>query len=295
MADDFDDLFRSSHSNASHAGPSTPGWGTYGEDDLTTSNPFADLQSSRLYDSHIEQPLHANTAQSPSIHDDFASKASLSRRSTASSQASTSVTQPVAEQDTRQQRSNSTSESSTSTESGAAPITGPPSSSEDAHEGGDRVLVSPFVTPDSNSEETDPMAASEATVGDADDEAVAGVKSQQRNLQDSYWSSASVYEPSHEHGFGEGFGGGSSSHADFNTHDVASSSSSSMAGQHYDDSHANNGFADEVEHEDEPISESRPSREAEDAASIRTVGLESDTASMRSHRVRIRIKSGQFS
>lgn len=288
MADDFDDLFKSTTSPSAAGGPSTPGWGGFGEDDLTTANPFADLQSSRLYESQItsandddEQHHHQqSTPTSPeSLARQFEGKASLSRRSTTSSKASTSTTGRNARQQASGgvQRSNSTS-SAASTASGAGEDgrTAPSSSEGGQEQRGDRVAVSPFIAPSdgegengSSSNHTGQLGRSETTIGEPE----LGQSHQRRQDEQPFWShSTSVYDQEESSAFGGGFHDG---------YDPSSSSTPSFSVHHVDDRSEDAGRAFGNGHEDDEHLRSRDT----DAASIRTVGLESDTASLRSHKV----------
>jgi len=295
MADDFDDLFKSPTSQSSAAGPSTPGWGGgFGDDDdLTTANPFADLQSSRLYESQIntpreeQAPTHYNqsTPTSPeALASQFEKQASLSRRSTTSRKAS-DVKRRERTDDTRGgvQRSNSTS-SAASTASGAGEDsrTAPSSSEGGQEQRGDRVAVSPFIAPSDgyegqeNNTSNSQLGRSEHTIGES--------SHPRPTNNEPFWSrttSTSIYDQEENATFGGGF------HDDSGGFQVdearltpSSSSTPSFNVHHVQDDHSEKGFNDK--HED---SEQLRARDTEDAASIRTVGLESDTASLRSHRV----------
>lgn len=292
MADDFDDLFKSPTSSSTAAGPSTPGWGGYGEDDLTTANPFADLQSSRLYESTIASPQHeesipqtGSTPTSPSqgLARQFEEKASLSRRSTTSSKAST--TDASHEQQEQHQRGNgiqrSNSTSSASTASGADHTTAP-SSSEGGPSGEqrrDRVAVSPFIAPSDEIGENGTSSAhhsqldrSEATIGESE-------FSHSREVP--FWSrntSTSVYDQEENVAFGGGFG--DDAYDSSIPGPSASTSTPSFQVHHAEDNSSDAGHNPHTE-----IEEHLRSRDTEDAASIRTVGLESDNASLRSHKV----------
>lgn len=288
MADDFDDLFKSTTSPSSRAGPSTPGWGGYGEDDdLTTANPFADLQSSRLYESEINTPQEdyqpPSTSTSPeALARQFEDKASLSRRSTTSSKASTSSTNGQAQGGRKQggvHRSNSTS--STSTASGAGDGQTAPSSSEGASEQRrDRVAVSPFITPSDEGENgnTAHLDRSEATIGESE----LGHEQSQRHNQSEvpFWSrtaSSSVYDQEENAAFGGGFG---DSYHDSMPTSASSASTPSFNVHRADDDGSETGFNGPT-HDEEYLR----SKDTEDGASIRTVGLESDNASLKSHKV----------
>lgn len=302
MADDFDDLFKSSTASQSGAtaGPSTPGWGGFGEDDLTTANPFADLQSSRLYDSQINTPSpqddHIASPRSPeALAGQFEQQASLSRRSTTSSKASETgnTAAAAAGADSRSdagqfQRSNSTS-SAASTASGAGEDgrTAPSSSEGGQEQRGDRVAVSPFIAPSDEYEgdqngSTSYMARSENTIGEP-----SHLQSPSRSQQHQpFWSSsntsASVYDQEESATFGGGFNDGFHTHDSRHTSSSASTSTPSFNVHHVDEQSGDGeGFREGSYNNDQ-----LRSRDAEDAASIRTVGLESDTASLRSHKVR---------
>lgn len=284
MADDFDDLFKSptSQSGSGMPAPSTPGWGGgFGDDDdLATANPFADLQSSRLYESQITSPTEEHQQQqsvptSPgALSSQFEKQASLSRRSTTSSKASASGTR----EGPGVQRSNSTSSAaSTASGPGEDGRTAPSSSEGGREQRGDRVAVSPFIAPSDTYEGTENGSTSSTGQLSTSGNTI-GEPSHPHQESQPFWSrtaSSSIYDHEENATFGGGFHdtGGfrdqstSSATPSFNVHRAPDDE----PGSEYNDDYENN---DQLR-----------ARDAEDAGSIRTVGLDSDTASLRSHRV----------
>ena len=295
MADDFDDLFKSptSQSGAGMPAPSTPGWGGgFGDDDdLATANPFADLQSSRLYESQInsaneeDHDHQQSTPTSPeALSGQFEKQASLSRRSTASSRASASAPRGGA----GVQRSNSTS-SAASTASGAGEdVRTAPSSSEGGREQrGDRVAVSPFIAPSDNYEGAENGSTSSTAQLSRSGNTIGEPRHPRQDTQ-PFWSrtaSSSIYDQDENATFGGGFNdtGGFQDHSDSNA-------PPSLNVHRAPDDEPGSEYNDEYENNDQ-----LRARDAEDAGSIRTVGLDSDTASLRSHRVSRSIQACPFS
>lgn len=305
MSNDFDDLFRrNDSSNASHA---------VGDGYLSSENPFADLQSSGV----LQYGSGGVNAASRGIQDGDAAGPSLSSSASGFAFASPQASPPSARsgdgwgQTQGQGQDSNRSDirrGSTSSSGSNGDVDGDGAHNDsNGHNGVDRVLVSPYVSnPGSSTDEgelddvdVDHMARSTATATATAIPIDAAQSSQQLSQQTNADPGSSFYND--DHALDPSFNPYADPHGPSTEQDA-------FARAAITDDEVARGFADddgdalpstsyssvqerdedkegETGHQDETSTRAEQDAIAEDAASIRTVGLDSihnDAASVRS-------------
>lgn len=290
--DGFDDLFTSSSSSSSTGAaagmPSfvdTAGFGGFDED--ATSNPFADLQSSRV--------MMASTYSS---QEDSGEGASLDRRLDTLTIDTNASNQAPSDTHARSQSTTSSSSNKTGNDAASASAAAPSPSTADTagfpsyspsantvrsfnDDSGDRVLVSPF----------DPSSAAATPFGVPSS---SGLREDQDPMNSLYSSHTSHDPYSGSSSTAAAYDDREQSPFDSTPYDSSAPSPPSLRVDEVGEGDDHGGFASQGaspakgdRHTDSLRSSQNatPTTERADAASIKTVGLESDAASMRSGQV----------